>query len=79
MHLSYYIRLETHLMMSLCHGKVSVDTARLALSRQVIKVRFCLSFTLSVKQLLFHFALVSSQWKILLKVVLHIIVLLLTL
>jgi hypothetical protein len=29
--------LETHLMMSLCHGKVSSDVSRLALARQVIK------------------------------------------
>ena len=31
-------RLETHLMMSLSYGKVTADTARLALANQVIQV-----------------------------------------
>ena len=36
--LSFFHRLETHLMMSLAYGKISASAARLALAKKMIKV-----------------------------------------
>ena len=46
------IRLETHLMMSLCYGKVNEDTARLALAREMIAVSVL--YYLDLNGLTFH-------------------------
>ena len=52
-YLPFLQRLETHLMMSLCYGKVTADTARLALTTQVIQVNHIP--TSSVPPLLYYY------------------------
>ena len=55
-YLPFLQRLETHLMMSLCYGKVTADTARLALATQVVQVNH-----IPTIYLLYYYY--YSQWK----------------
>ena len=41
-----FIRLECHFMMSLCHGQLTESTARLGLTRELVKVSWVVMVTL---------------------------------